>query len=55
MSGEEGIPPGKDAPTEEKLLFLQEQAVGFVTKYNVPLIEVSLVISKYIRILVESL
>ena len=47
--------PGADAPVEERLLFLQENMVNFVKKYRLPVIEVSLVVSKYIRLLLESL
>ena len=47
--------PGVDAPIEERLLFLQENMVNFVKQYNLPVIEVSLVVSKYIRALLESL
>ena len=47
--------PAPDAPVEERLLFLQENAVNFVNQFNMPVIEVALVLSKYIRILLESL
>ena len=47
--------PGVDAPIEERLLFLQENMVNFVKQYSLPVIEVSLVVSKYIRALLESL
>ena len=47
--------PGVDAPVGERLLFLQENMVNFVKQYNLPVIEVSLVVSKYIRVLLESL
>ena len=47
--------PGVDVPIEERLLFLQENMVNFVKQYNLPVIEVSLVVSKYIRVLLESL
>ena len=47
--------PGIDAPIEERLLFLQENMVNFVKQYNLPVIEVSLVVSKYIKVLLESL
>ena len=47
--------PRVDAPIEERLLFLQENMVNFVKQYNLPVIEVSLVVSKYIRALLESL
>jgi len=47
--------PRVDTPVEERLLFLQENMVNFVKQYNLPVIEVSLVVSKYIRVLLESL
>ena len=47
--------PSPDAPVEERLLFLQENTVSFVNQFNMPVIEVALVLSKYIRILLESL
>ena len=47
--------PDPDSPVEERLLFLQENMVNFVKQYNLPVIEVSLVVSKYIRTLLESL
>ena len=47
--------PGADAPVEERLLFLQENMVNFVKQFSLPVIEVSLVVSKYIRLLLESL
>ena len=47
--------PGAEAPVEERLLFLQENMVNFVKQYSLPVIEVSLVVSKYIRLLLESL
>ena len=47
--------PSPDSTLEERLLFLQENMVNFVKQYNLPVIEVSLVVSKYIRALLESL
>ena len=47
--------PDPTSPLEEKLLFLQSNMVSFVNQYQLPLIECSLVISKYLRILTESL
>ena len=47
--------PSPDSPVEDRLLFLQENMVNFVKQYNLPVIEVSLVVSKYIRTLLESL
>lgn len=47
--------PDVNSPIEDKLLFLQENMVNFVNQYNLPLVEVSLVLSKYIKILSKSL
>ena len=47
--------PGPDQPVEERLLFLQENLVNFVKQYSLPVIEVALVVSKYIRMLLTSL
>ncbi len=47
--------PRPDEPVEERLLFLQENMVNFVKQYNLPVVEVALVVSKYIRVLLESL
>ena len=47
--------PDPTSPLEEKLLFLQSNMVSFVNQYQLPLIECSLVISKYLRILTDSL
>ena len=47
--------PAQDSPVEERLLFLQENMVSFTTQFSMPIVEVSLVLSKYIRILLESL
>ena len=47
--------PAHDSPVEERLLFLQENMVSFTTQFSMPIVEVSLVLSKYIRILLESL
>ena len=47
--------PNPGDSTENKLLFLQENMVNFVNQYNLPIIETSLVISKYLRILTGSL
>jgi hypothetical protein len=47
--------PNVNSPVEDKLLFLQENMVNFVNQYNLPLVEVSLVLSKYIKILSKSL
>ncbi len=47
--------PGPDSETTEKMVFLQEQIVNFLRQYSMPLIEVSLVFSKYTRQLKEAL
>ncbi len=47
--------PTPDEAVEVRLLFLQENMVNFVKQYNLPVVEVSLVISKYINALLESL
>ena len=47
--------PTPEAPVEERLLFLQENMVSFVNQFNMPVIEVAMVLSKYIRILLDSL
>jgi len=54
MNGE-GEMPGPNQPVEERLLFLQENMVNFVKQYSLPVVEVALVVSKYIRALKESL
>ena len=48
------IPSSHSDPTE-KMVFLQEQLVNFLRQYSMPLIEVSLVFSKYTRQLTEAL
>ncbi|DAC46356.1 MAG: hypothetical protein CMA62_02615 [Euryarchaeota archaeon] len=55
MDEHDGQIPLPSSPIEEKLLFLQENMVNFVNQYSQPIIEVSLVVSKYIRILLEKL
>ena len=55
MDKQDGQIPSISSPTEEKLLFLQENMVNFINQYGQPVIEVSLVISKYIRIIVKKL
>ena len=55
MSGVNHGIPEVNSPVEDKLLFLQENMVNFVNQYNLPLVEVSLVLSKYIKILSKSL
>ena len=53
MSGN-GDTPDSQSPIEEKLLFLQGNMVSFISQYQMPIIEVSLVVSKYLRILTSS-
>ena len=53
--GEGARVPAPDSPAEERLLFLQENMVSFVNQFNMPVIEVAMVLSKYIRILLDSL
>ena len=48
------IPDPRD-PLGERILFIQENMVAFVNQYNMPVVEVALVVSKYIRILLEEL
>ena len=55
MDEHDGQIPLPSSPIAEKLLFLQENMVNFVNQYSQPIIEVSLVVSKYIRILLEKL
>ena len=55
MVDEAGSIPGSDAPVEDKLIFLQANMVSFASQYNLPVIEVSLVVSKSLRILTQSL
>tara|TARA_B100001029_G_C15014051_1_gene426142 strand:- start:13 stop:492 length:480 start_codon:yes stop_codon:yes gene_type:complete len=47
--------PGPEAENTEKMVFLQEQIVNFLRQYSMPLLEVSLVFSKYTRQLTEAL
>lgn len=47
--------PEPDSDTTEKMVFLQEQIVNFLRQYSMPLIEVSLVFSKYTRQLSQAL
>ena len=47
--------PDSDSDSTEKMVFLQEQIVNFLRQYSMPLIEVSLVFSKYTRQLTEAL
>ena len=47
--------PDSDSDGTEKMVFLQEQLVNFLCQYSMPLIEVSLVFSKYTRQLTAAL
>tara|TARA_B100001250_G_C19372420_1_gene602558 strand:+ start:143 stop:613 length:471 start_codon:yes stop_codon:yes gene_type:complete len=47
--------PGPNSSDEEKLIFIQANIVSFVTQYQLPIIEVALVVSKYVKILTNSL
>ena len=47
--------PGPEASPNEKLLFLRENMVHLTNQLSMPIIEVALVISKYIRIVLDSL
>ena len=47
--------PGPDSPANDKLLFLRENMVHLTNQLSMPIIEVALVISKYIRMLIDSL
>ena len=47
--------PTEDSPSTEKMLFLQENMVHLVNQMSMPVIEVSLVLSKYLNRLVDEL
>tara|TARA_B100000902_G_scaffold89979_1_gene93728 strand:+ start:5250 stop:5714 length:465 start_codon:yes stop_codon:yes gene_type:complete len=47
--------PSVSSSSTEKMLFLQENMVHFVNQMSMPVIEVSLVISKYLKRLVDVL
>ena len=47
--------PTPNSDVNEKLLFLRENMVHLTNQLSMPIIEVALVISKYIRIVLESL
>ena len=47
--------PDYHSDSTDKMVFLQEQLVNFLQQYSMPLIEVSLVFSKYTRQLTEAL
>tara|TARA_B100001113_G_C21031336_1_gene588119 strand:+ start:439 stop:903 length:465 start_codon:yes stop_codon:yes gene_type:complete len=49
------VMPSVSSPSTEKMLFLQENMVHFVNQMSMPVIEVSLVISKYLKKLVDVL
>ena len=47
--------PTADSASNEKLLFLRENMVHLTNQLSMPIIEVALVISKFIRIVLDSL
>ena len=47
--------PAVSSPSTEKMLFLQENMVHFVNQMSMPVVEVSLVLSKYLKKLVDVL
>ena len=47
--------PTEDSPSTEKMLFLQENMVHLVNQMSMPVIEVSLVLSKYLNRMVGEL
>ncbi|MDP6899233.1 MAG: hypothetical protein QGF94_00140 [Candidatus Thalassarchaeaceae archaeon] len=47
--------PLPEADPTEKMVFLQEQMVNFLKQYSMPILEVSLVLSKYTRQLTDAL
>ena len=47
--------PGPESPANDKRLFLRENMVHLTNQLSMPIIEVALVISKYIRMLLDSL
>jgi hypothetical protein len=55
VMGGQGDAPDSQSPIEEKLLFLQGNMVSFISQYQMPIIEVSLVVSKYLKILTRSI
>ena len=55
MAGQEGVSPGPESTIEEKLLFLQGNMVSFISQYSMPIIEVSLVVSKFLKAISDSL
>ena len=55
MGEPSGSVPEPNQPLEDRLLFLQENMVNFVNQYGLPVVEVALVISKYIRIITNQL
>ncbi|MAH98018.1 MAG: hypothetical protein CMA12_01535 [Euryarchaeota archaeon] len=52
--GQRSVPDTNDSPNE-KLLFLRENMVHLTDQLSMPVIEIALVVSKYIRILLDSL
>ena len=46
--------PGTDQPVAERILFIHENMVSFVKQYGMPVVEVALVLSKYIKLSVQN-
>ena len=55
MSEGERNVPGTEASSNDKLLFLRENMVHLTNQLSMPIIEVALVVSKYIRVVLDSL
>ena len=55
MTGGRRTIPIPESPSNEKLLFLRENMVHLTNQLTMPVIEVALVISKFIRIVIDSL
>ena len=55
MSEGERNVPGSEASSNDKLLFLRENMVHLTNQLSMPIIEVALVVSKYIRVVLDSL
>ena len=47
--------PAPNSEVNEKLLFLRENMVHLTNQLSMPVLEVALVVSKYLRIVLESL
>ena len=55
MADDRRTVPPPESGVNEKLLFLRENMVHLTNQLSMPIIEVALVVSKYIRIVAESL